>query len=386
MTTINKLALIPILLCFFTMGFMEIVGAGANFLCTNYMYTASMANALPAVVFFWFGIAAMPSSRLMTRIGRRKTVMLSLGVMSVGLAVGLFAMTVRLMYLGFSLLAIGSAMMHTAMNPLIFSLFSRRVVSPAMSVGQAARSLSSLVVPLLAVLFAFSDVAQQMGITWHVTFLIYLVIAVFTLVLFAVTPITERGKQRPLPQRPSQYGATLAVPAVTMSFIMMMYQVCVDAGINITAPRLLTERFGGEMFDNYYAVTLYYLPRTLGCLLGALLMQELNLKHLYQGCIALTLVALVGMLLAQSSALLCVCIALAGLANANIFVVAFVTALQAVPGREHEASGLLVSSYACACPLLMMMGMASDAIGQTGALLVMLAVSIVLIAFGMVRR
>ena len=68
------------MLVFFTMGFVDLVGIASNYVKLDLGLTDSEANIFPSLVFFWFLIFSVPTGMLMNKIGRKKTVMLSLVV------------------------------------------------------------------------------------------------------------------------------------------------------------------------------------------------------------------------------------------------------------------------------------------------------------------
>lgn len=72
--------LIPIMLAFFVMGFVDMVGTATNYVKADFHLSDTMANFLPSMVFFWFLLFSVPTSLLQNRIGKRKTVLLSLVV------------------------------------------------------------------------------------------------------------------------------------------------------------------------------------------------------------------------------------------------------------------------------------------------------------------
>jgi fucose permease len=116
----NKyLTLIPLMLCFFAMGFVDLVGIASNYVKADLGLSDTVANVLPSLVFFWFLIFSVPTGMLMNRIGRKRTVLLSLAVTVVSLMVPLFNAGFTAMLLSFSLLGIGNALMQTSLNPLI---------------------------------------------------------------------------------------------------------------------------------------------------------------------------------------------------------------------------------------------------------------------------
>ena len=119
MSKSNKMALIPVMLCFFAMGFVDLVGIASNYVMADLNLHATTANLFPSLVFFWFLIISVPTGVLMNRIGRKKTVLLSLIVTLFSLLLPIFAESFGVMLVSFSLLGIGNALMQTSLNPLV---------------------------------------------------------------------------------------------------------------------------------------------------------------------------------------------------------------------------------------------------------------------------
>ena len=72
------LQIIPVMLCFFAMGFVDLVGTASNYVQKDLGLTDSQANLFPSLVFFWFLIFSVPTGMLMNSICRKKTVLISL--------------------------------------------------------------------------------------------------------------------------------------------------------------------------------------------------------------------------------------------------------------------------------------------------------------------
>ncbi|MBD5293085.1 MAG: sugar MFS transporter, partial [Bacteroides sp.] len=82
--------LVPVMLCFFAMGFVDLVGSATNFVKEDLGLTGAQAGFIPSLVFFWFLIFSVPTGILMNRIGRKKTVLLSLTLTLVSLIIPIF--------------------------------------------------------------------------------------------------------------------------------------------------------------------------------------------------------------------------------------------------------------------------------------------------------
>ena len=116
------LQMIPVMLCFFAMGFVDLVGTASNYVQKELGLTDSQANLFPSLVFFWFLIFSVPTGMLMNRIGRKKTVLLSLVITVVSLIFPILGDSYTVMLVSFSLLGIGNAVMQTSLNPLVANL------------------------------------------------------------------------------------------------------------------------------------------------------------------------------------------------------------------------------------------------------------------------
>lgn len=90
---------------------------------------------------------------------------------------------------------------------------------------------------------------------------------------------------------------------------------------------------------------------------------------------------MIGMLLGTSKTVLYVAIALVGLGNSNIFPLVFSQALISVPDKQNEVSGLMIMGLFGGTVFPILMGVASDNMGQAGAVAVMAAGVIYLMTY-----
>lgn len=75
------------MLVFFTMGFIDLIGIATNYVKSDFDLSDTAANAFSVMVFLWFLVFSVPTGILMNKIGRKKTVLLSLIVTFVALCV-----------------------------------------------------------------------------------------------------------------------------------------------------------------------------------------------------------------------------------------------------------------------------------------------------------
>lgn len=191
----NSLAkLLPMMLCFFAMGFVDLVGIASNYVKADLDLTDSQANIFPSLVFFWFLIFSVPTGMLMNRIGRKKTVLLSLAVTFASLLLPVFGDGYALMLISFSLLGIGNALMQTSLNPLLSNVVSGERLASSLTFGQFVKAIASFLAPYIA-MWGATQAIPSLGMGWRVLFPIYMVIAVVAILWLGTTSIHEERKK-----------------------------------------------------------------------------------------------------------------------------------------------------------------------------------------------
>ena len=370
MSKTNKLALLPVMLCFFAMGFVDLVGIASNYVKNDLQLSDSTANVFPSLVFFWFLIFSVPTGMLMNKIGRKKTVLLSLIVTLFSLLLPIFGESYGLMLVSFSLLGIGNALMQTSLNPLVSTVMKGGNLASTLTFGQFVKAIASFMAPYLAMWGAQASI-PAFGLGWRVLFPIYLVIGVLTTLLLFSTPI----KEEPVEGKVSSFIQCLSLlgkPIVLLSFLGIMCHVGIDVGTNTTAPKILMERFNMTLNDAAFATSLYFIFRTLGCLTGSFFLRVMNNKLFFAISVLMMAAAMVWLGVGTRVGAVYVAIALVGYGNSNIFSMVFARALQSVPDKQNEVSGLMIMGLFGGTIFPLFMGFASDAMAQQlGAVIVM---------------
>lgn len=362
--------LIPVMFCFFAMGFVDLVGIASNYVKADLGLTDSQANIFPSLVFFWFLIFSVPTGMLMSRIGQKKTVLLSLVVTFVSLLLPIFGDSYTLMLLSFSLLGIGNALMQTSLNPLLSNIVRGEQLASSLTFGQFVKAIASFLAPYIA-MWGATQAIPTFDLGWRILFPIYMVIAVIAVLFLNGTSIGEE-KEEGRPSTFSQCLALLGKPFILLSFIGIMCHVGIDVGTNTTAPKILMERLGMGLDDAAFATSLYFIFRTAGCFLGSFLLRKMSAKIFFGISVLMMLAAMFGLFIFQEKAMIYVCIALIGFGNSNVFSVIFSQALFYLPGKKNEVSGLMIMGLFGGTVFPLAMGVASDAVAnQSGAVAVM---------------
>lgn len=362
------LQIIPVMLCFFVMGFVDLVGTASNYVQKDLGLTDSQANFFPSLVFFWFLIFSVPTGMLMNRIGRKKTVLISLIVTAVSLFIPAFGDSYGVMLLSFSLLGIGNAIMQTSLNPLVSNLISGDRLASTLTFGQFVKAIASFLAPVIAA-WGATTAFPTFGLGWRALFVIYAVISFLSISLLAATPIDEEK-----PDKASGIVECLRLlgrPFIILCFLGIMCHVGIDVGTNTTAPKIMMERLGIPLEEAGFATGVYFIFRTIGCFLGAFILRSVSPKFFFTISVLMMLAGMVLLFIGHSLAPLYTGIALIGFGNSNIFSIVFSQALLYTPNERNEVSGLMIMGLFGGTIFPLAMGYAADAAGQGGAVAVM---------------
>lgn len=371
----SKLTLIPVMITFFTMGFVDLVGAVSNNMQEDFGLSDSAANLFPSLVFFWFLIFSVPTGMLMNKIGRKKTVLISIIITTLAVFMPLFdsfmptkESQLWLMYVSFSLLGIGNAVMQTSINPLVTMIVKGHLAS-TLTFGQFVKAIASFIAPLIAA-WGATTTAPLLGLSWRILFLLFFLVGMIATLSLAFTHIEEE----PGDEKASGFVDCLKMlgsPLILLSFIGIMCHVGIDVGTNAVAPKILLERLGepGDSLSKFeYATSLYFAFRTLGCFTGSFIMRKLNIRTFFAIIVVMMGLSMIGFVFGTEQWELWAAIALVGYGNSNVFSIVFSQAMLSEPEKKNEVSGLMIMGLFGGTVFPLLMGFASDAAKAAGAM------------------
>ncbi|MCH5247653.1 MAG: MFS transporter [Muribaculaceae bacterium] len=364
----SLMQIVPVMLCFFAMGFVDLVGTASNYVQKDLGLTDSQANLFPSLVFFWFLIFSVPTGMLMNRIGRKKTVLISLVVTTLSLIIPAFGDSYAVMLISFSLLGIGNAIMQTSLNPLVSNLISGDKLASTLTFGQFVKAIASFLAPIIAA-WGATTILPTFDMGWKVLFVIYAVVSFLSIAVLGATPIEEKN-----PDKASGVVECLKLLGrsfVLLCFLGIMCHVGIDVGTNTVAPKIIMERLGLPLEEAGFATGVYFIFRTAGCFLGAFILRVMSQKLFFGFSVALMLLAMVGLFVFDTLPTIYACIALIGFGNSNIFSVIFAQALTSSPNEQNEVSGLMIMGLFGGTIFPLAMGFAADSFGQVGSVAVM---------------
>lgn len=365
---------LPVLFGFFIMGFIDIVGFSTSYVQEAFGVSEKQASVIPSLGFFWF-ILSIPTALLMSKIGRKNTVQLSNLITIVGMFLPVVFYNFTSVSIAFAMLGIGNMMIQTSLNPLLTNVVKGDSLSSTLTTGQLIKAVSSFCGPFIGkfAIMAFGN--------WNYMFLVFGGLTLLSALWLMATPIKEEAADKT-----ASLGAALGLLGnriVLLCFLGIIFVVGVDVGMNYIAPKLLIERVGLSPENAGLGSSAYFLCRTIGALVGAVLLTKMTDMKYYRLHIWVAIAAMVVLYFMQGQWAILAMIGVVGYACSSMFSVIFSQAMKARPDMANEVSGLMVTGIvggAIVAPL--MAWMTQDVVGnQMGSLIVISVCLLYLLLF-----
>ncbi|MBP5559140.1 MAG: MFS transporter [Bacteroidales bacterium] len=334
----NSFAIIlPVMFGFLAMGFIDMIGLVTNNVRADFNMSDGVVNTISLSCYLWFLLLSIPVGMALTKWGRKKMVLVSLGIHMVALILPYLSYSFASVLVAFSLIGIGNTILQVAMNPLVTDVVNADRVTSTITFGQATKAFGSIVAPFIAMWTAVS-----LG-HWQLLFPIYAGLSLLGLVWLWLTPIEEQPRE----QKNVRVKDTLVLLKdryILAFFFGIVVLVAADVAVNMTLPRLMTDQFGLSTDKANLCISLYFLARTVAAFAGGALLLKVNDRKFFAvGCwlamLGLVLLAMLGKV-GLVPALIAVCIF--GIGYANLFGIVFSFAMRRAPEKANEVSALLI--------------------------------------------
>ena len=356
---------LPVLFGFFVMGFVDLVGIATNYVKQDFKLTDTVANLLPMTLFLWFAILSVPTGIMMSKLGRKRTVIISIVITFLAMILPLISYNFPMILVAFALLGIGNTIIQVSLNPLLTNVVSGNRLTSSLTLGQFIKAIAAFLGPIIA------GVAAGSFGNWKYIFVIFAVITVISGLWLFLTQIKEEPVNKSSSSFSSSFGL-LKDKTILMLFLAIVFVVGVDVGLNTTIPKFLMERCGILLEKAGLGTSLYFVARTIGTFVGAILLVKLSGRKFFMVSMFIAIPALLVMLLIDNMWGILSMVFVIGLAVANVFSIIFGAALKRKPERANEISGLLIMGVAGGAIMPLIMGIISDSFGQTGGMAVLL--------------
>jgi MFS transporter, FHS family, L-fucose permease len=368
---INISKISPVLMAFFVMSFVDLVGIGVDRVSKDMSLSATVAQLIPSAAFLWFFILSVPVGVLQSHFGKKNMLNIGMGVTALGLLVPFFFYSFEMVLVGFALLGIGNTIVQVSANPLMVDVVPGNRASSFLSFSQFVKAIGSMIGAPLAAFFA-----AQFG-DWKLLFLVFGIVSILAVLWLGSSKIEET--------RIEGYKATFSSSFKLLGngFVLLMVLsiflvVGVDVGFNSNSGQFLIKQFGIDQTAAESGRSVYFLGRMLGTFAGAIMLTKISSRKFFMWTSLLGIICLAAIILVKSDTMAWVLVFLIGMAVANIWPLVFSLAVEKYPSQSNEISGLVMMAISGGAVIPLLVGWVSDISNIALAMTILIACMIYL--------
>lgn len=360
----------PVFLAFLCMGFGDVVGPLTGLIKEEFQLSNFVAQLIPFMGFLMFGILSIPMGIIQDRIGKKQVLLTGLGLAFTGLLLPMLTGFGFFGILLFSILLLGAgaSLLQVAGNPIMRDVSPAGKYSRNLSLAQFIKALGSLsgaLIPLIAVNYLDKD--------WRILFPIYSATIAITMMVLWLSSLPRESKEKSNPATFRSSFRLLGNPFVLTTTLGIFLYVGAEVSLSSGLPIFLQDRFGIDLARLGLIGTLFFfIALTAGRFLGALLLNWIKPAVFLTGSILVSMAGFAGLFFGGQPVAM-ISIFLLGLGFANVFPLIFSIAVDSMPERSNELSGLMVTAILGGAVIPPLMGALADRSNTLIALLVPLA-------------
>ena len=347
---------LPIFLAFFLMGLADAMGPNADRVKNAYQISNVMSTMLPFVVFIAFAVFSVPGGLLGARIGKKKLLMLGLGINALALVIpSLLVPSFPVLLACIFSLGVGTTFLQVAGNPIMRDVSAEGTYSRNLAFAQGIKGIGSTASAYLVT--AITTLALFKGMDWRGAFPPFCILMALAFVSVAFVNVKETKAD--VPPSIGSSVSLLSEPIFLLAVVGIFLYVGAESSMGrFLKPTLMD--FGFEEQDaNKYGPVMFFLLLTVGRLLGSAVLTIMTPRTCFRLSAFLGMVGAAAMMLG-SKPLSLVGIAAAGLGFANIWPMLFSITVEERPERANELSGLMCMAISGGALVPLLMGWCLD--------------------------
>ena len=347
---------LPIFLAFLVMGVADAMGPMSDAVKTHYQLSNTMATLLSFFVFIAFAAFSVPGGLLAGRIGKKKLLLLGLGLNAGAMLLP------SLMEPGFAtllacifVLGIGTTFLQVAGNPIMRDVSPAGAYSRNLSFAQGIKGIGSTASTYLVGAITAIALFQSMG--WRGMFPVFFVLMAVTFIGVALIKVDETKADTP-PSIGSSLGL-LKEPVFALAVLGIFLYVGAEVCMARFLLPLLKEIGLEEAAANKFGPTMFFGILTVGRILGGFIVSLMTPRNFFRLSALLGVVGAV-LLATGSKQLAIVGVIAAGFGFANIWPMLFSITVEEKPERASELSGLMCMAISGGAIVPLLMGQMVD--------------------------
>ncbi len=380
---INTRYVLPVLMSFFVMSFIDLVGTGVDELKQSSETPAYILQLIPFVAFIWFFFLSVPVGIWQDKIGKRKALSIGILITTIGLFIPLLGNTLPVILTAFSLLGIGNTILQVAANPLMVDVVPSEKSSSFLSFAQFMKSIGSMIGPYVAAVVG-PKLAILFGVEtgeWRFGLYLFAVVSIIAFLWLSAIHIEEskvEGNRASLGSCLKLLGNRFVLMMVFGIFLV----VGIDVAMNSNIGAFLTQKLGINEETAKYGKSMYFFAKMIGTFAGALLLTKIKARSFLIGSAAFAMISLLALTMTPNAVSAWLIIALISLGISNIFPLIFSISVAQLPQRANEISGLMMMAICGGAIIPFLVGIAMEN-WLSGGILVLVAGAVYLLGLGL---
>lgn len=379
----KRTAFLPVLLSFFVMSFIDLVGTGVDELKKDASVPHYILQLIPFAAFIWFFLLSVPVGIWQDGLGKKKMVLIGIYLTSVGLFIPMLGNTLPIVLCAFTVLGAGNAIIQVAANPLLIDVIPGNKQASYLSISQFVKAAGSMAGPFVAALagpWIANLAGDQSAGSWRYGLYLFAIVSLFIAFALHKTTIIEIQNT----EKKATFKSALNL--LSNSFILKMVLgifliVGIDVSMNSTQAEYLSLKIGMNTDIAKYGKSLYFFAKMAGTFLGAILLTRIPSRKFMLGTSLLLLASFVAFLFIDTAQMAWTIVVLISLASANVFPLIFSISVEKMPNQKNEISGLIMMAVSggAIIPFIVSWGMSKIDTGGV-FILILSAVYLVIIA------
>lgn len=356
--------LFPAFFAFIVMGFVDIIGVATGYIKLDFELTNFIAQFLPMMVLLWFFILSVPAGILQDKYGKRNMLMVGMVIQAIGLGLPFINYSFPMMFASFILLGIGNTIIQVSANPLLQDVSPADKLASFLSTSQFVKAIISFSGPLIA-----TAMASVFG-NWKLVLAIYGITSLLGALWLLLTPIQESKPDRKPASFSSCFGL-LKNRFVALMALSIFLIVGAEVSTNTNISDVLISKFDITMEKAALAISAFFAGETISRLIGAIILNWIKPRAFLLLTALTALVGVAGVFVAPAFTLALAAVFIIGFGAGNMFPIIFSLALEKMPDRANEISGLLIMAVSGGAVIPLIMGGVSTAVSPLASVAVL---------------
>ncbi len=369
----------PIFLAFLCMGFGDAAATFVGKAKSAFELGNFEAQLVSFAGFIMFGLLSIPMGLLQARISKKYTLLAGLFMELAGvLLILVFGVRSYAVFLAsVFLLGAGAAILQVSGNPIMRDVSAPGAYSSNLSMAQFVKAIGSNTAPIAFFVMAYMGVSGGgSGFEWTVLFCVFAASIIAALLSVSALKIKESKAESA-----ASVGSCFALlknpfvaAAVFGIFVYVGAENCISNGM----PIYFAEVFGisGDIATKY--VFYFFLCVMAGRLAGAAILRKLPPRTFLLASAAFSIAGFAILALNTQTAAVAALVVIA-LGYSNIFPLIFSIAIDKMPDKSDELSGLMVTAIVGAALIPPAMGVLADLSGVLAGFFVPFAATVYIV-------